>query len=163
MNHAADENTDFLKILQEFFEYYMSLDKNAKDDAASVSHKEMEQLVDKALDGLSFYSYLHKKILEKGFRTDADFYNYIGMLRQTFGKMKKRDANVSREHALLIAVGLGLDYDEAVEFLSYAGHTFRHSDMREQVISYVMKTRKYDLMLMEEILMVFGLEPLTDI
>lgn len=110
----------------------------------------------------SFYQYLVDLMLSKGYLTDPDFYNYIGMSRQTFAKMKNKDS-VSRDQALLMAVGLELNYSEAVDFLSNAGITFRLSDNREAVISHIMRTKKYTLYEVEDILFCLGLKPLMNI
>ncbi len=110
----------------------------------------------------SFYQYLAKLIDEKGFESDAQFYNSIGMSRQTFAKIRKSRNGISRNHAILMAVGLRLDYQETVAFLSHAGYAFRKGDMRESIISYVMRNYQYDLMMMEEILASFGEKPLMD-
>lgn len=111
----------------------------------------------------AFYPYLAELIDEKGFGSDSDFYNYIGMSRQTFAKLRKSDAKISRPHALLMAVGLHLNYNEAVSFMERAGYAFKISDTREAIISYVMRTQKYDLMKMEEILYDFGEASLMDL
>lgn len=110
----------------------------------------------------SFYQYLTKLIDEKGFETDAKFYTSIGMSRQTFAKIRKSGNGISRNHALLMAAGLRLNYGEAVEFMSNAGYAFRKGDMRESIICYVMRNYQYDLMMMEEILIGFGEKPLMD-
>lgn len=162
-NQASVISLDFFESFEDFFEQGVNLCKNDTDTDALSDFRKKEILVQEVLNSFSFYEYLKKKIREKGFPSDSAFYNYIGMSRQTFGKLKKKNASVSRNHALHIAVGLRLDYNEAVELLSYAGYVFRPSSMREQIITYVMKNREYDLMTMEEILMIFSQEPLTDI
>lgn len=111
----------------------------------------------------NFYIYLCSLIESKGFKTDADFYNYIGMTRQTFAKIRKKGARVSRNHALLMAAGLKLNYNEAVEFMAKAGYVFRTDNTREVIISYVMRNKKYDLTELDEILISFGESPLMDI
>ena len=111
----------------------------------------------------SFYQYLVQEMEKKGFHSDPDFYNHIGMSRQTFAKLRRNISGVSRNHALLMAVGLGLNYHEAVEFMENAGYAFRKNDTRESIICYVMRNRKYDLMSMEEVLAGFGEKPLMDI
>lgn len=110
----------------------------------------------------SFYQYLAKLIDEKGFESDAKFYTSIGMSRQTFAKIRKSGNGISRNHALLMAAGLGLNYGEAVDFMSNAGYAFRKGDMRESIICYVMRNYQYDLTMMEEILVGFGEKPLMD-
>lgn len=111
----------------------------------------------------SFYQYLTVCLEKSEFKTDADFYNYIGMSRQTFSKIRKNNAVISRDNALLMAVGLRLNYSEAVDFLNNAGYAFRKGNRREAIISYVMKNKKYDLWEMEEILLSFNEKPLLDI
>lgn len=101
----------------------------------------------------SFYQYLVTWMQKKGYETDADFYNHIGMSRQTFAKVKKH--GVSRNHALLMAAGLGLNYAEAVDFLDNAGYTFRKDNRRDAIISYVMRNQKYTLYDMDDILVSF--------
>lgn len=110
----------------------------------------------------SFYQYLARLIDEKGFGSDAKFYTSIGMSRQTFAKIRKGGNSISRNHALLMAAGLGLNYGEAVDFMSNAGYAFRKGDMRESIICYVMRNYHYDLMMLEEILVGFGEKPLMD-
>lgn len=110
----------------------------------------------------SFYLYLVDVMRSKGYLNDSDFYNYIGMSRQTFGKIKKKDF-ASRDHALLMAVGLELDYSEAVSFLAKTGLAFMTSDDRETVISHIMRTKKYTLYEVEDILFCLGLKPLMSI
>lgn len=111
----------------------------------------------------SFYQYLSLCLEKSEFKTDADFYNYIGMSRQTFSKIRKNNAVISRDNALLMSVGLKLNYSEAIDFLSKAGYAFRKGNRREAIISYVMKNKKYDLWEMEEILLSFNEKPLLDI
>ena len=110
----------------------------------------------------SFYSYLVTLMEKKGFSSDADFYNYIGMSRQTFAKLRKANAGISRNHVLLMAVGLGLNYNEAVAFMEKAGYCFNGQNKREAIISYVMRNEDYDLMKMEDILFSFNEKTLID-
>lgn len=154
---------DFFENLENIFDLCVTLneEKIKVKIATNDLNKKILQL-EEAISTPSFYGYLENKIHEKGFPSDSVFYNYIGMSRQTFCKIKKK-SSVSRNQALLISVGLGLDYEEAVDFLAYAGYAFKHTSLREQIIAYVMKNCKYDLMVMEEILMIFNQKPLTDI
>jgi len=110
----------------------------------------------------SFYQYLVNVMNSKGFDSDASFYNHISMSRQTFAKIRKTNY-ISRNHALLMAVGLELTYLEAVDFMENAGYAFRKTDSRESIIAYVMRNKKYTLFSMEEILFSFGEKPLMEI
>lgn len=109
----------------------------------------------------SFFNYLADLISQKGF-TEPDFYNYIGMSRQTFAKIRKNDT-ISRNHILLMAVALELDYKQAVDFLGKAGFIFQPYDNREAFISYVMRNKKYTLESMEEMLFFMGEKPLMSV
>ncbi|HJD28246.1 MAG TPA: hypothetical protein H9914_04520 [Candidatus Blautia avicola] len=109
----------------------------------------------------SFYQYLVNIISCKGFDSDSAFYNHISMSRQTFAKIRKTNY-ISRNHALLMAVGLELTYLEAVDFMENAGYAFRKTDSRETIITYVMRNRKYTLYSMEEILFAFGEKSLIE-
>lgn len=110
----------------------------------------------------SFYQYLSGMIEKHGFKSEADFYKHISMSRQTFAKLRCPGCTVSRDHVLLMAVGLELDYHEAVEFMRKAGYAFRSNDRREAIILYVIRNQKYTLDLMEDILCSFGQKPLID-
>ncbi len=109
----------------------------------------------------SFYQYLVNVMSSKGFDSDSAFYNHISMSRQTFAKIRKTNY-VSRNHALLMTVGLELTYLEAVDFMENAGYAFRKTDSREAIITYVMRNKKYTLFSMEEILYSFGEKSLID-
>lgn len=103
----------------------------------------------------TFFPYLCSWIDKKGFASDSDFYNHAGISRQVFSKMRNNKAPVSREMALHMAVALGLNYDEAVEFLSHAGYSFNPNSRREQIISFLMRKRQYSFYEIEELLSIF--------
>lgn len=102
----------------------------------------------------TFFPYLCSWIDKKGFISDSDFYNQAGISRQAFSKMRNNKAPISREMALHLTVALGLNYDEAVEFLKYAGYSFNPNSRREQIISFLMRKRQYSFYEIEEILLV---------
>lgn len=106
------------------------------------------------VSGNTFFQYLCSWIDKKGFKSDSDFYNQAGISRQTFSKMRNSKSQISREMALHMAVALGLDYEEGVEFLNYAGYSFNPNSRREQILSFLMRKRKYTFYEMEELLSV---------
>lgn len=64
---------------------------------------------------------------------------------------------------LWIICGLGLDYVQAHQVLSAAGYTFKNSDKRDVVISYIIKNvSNYDLDMVNEMLYHFGLRTFFD-
>ncbi len=157
-----------IRCLMEYFDKDAPIQKLLEARMAEVEQQnadgDLNTYIENSLkDMVEFYPYLAELIKKKGFSSDADFYNYIGMSRQTFAKLRKKNAAISRNYALLMAVGLGLNYNEAVEFMGMAGFAFKRSNTRENIISYVMKNREYDLMEMEEILYSFGEKSLMDI
>lgn len=92
-------------------ERLVQLKQNEKDGTIE------EYIVSSKSKSVSFYQYLTGWIEKKGYQTEAEFYNYIGMSRQTFAKIRKKENQISRNYALLMAVGLELNYLEAVEFM----------------------------------------------
>ena len=103
----------------------------------------------------SFFTYLCGWIDRKGFKSDSEFYNAAGISRQMFSKIRNNKVAISREMALHLAVSLELNYNECTEFLNYLGYTLNHNSRREQIMSYIMRKRKYTFYEMEEILAVF--------
>lgn len=153
--------------LMEYFDREAPVQALLKERLREFSESRTEEGMEKYIrqsrkETPSFYQYLVSLMEKKGFHTDAELYSRIGMSRQTFAKLRKNQNAVSRNHALLIAAGMELDYTEASELLEKAGYAFRNTEMREVIISYVMRNRKYTLEEMDEILLSFGEKPLTD-
>lgn len=152
--------------LTEYFDEGAPIQALLKDRLDELTADEDQLNIEEAMNDSkkrngSFYQYLVKIMQRKGFSTDADFYNYISMSRQTFAKIRKTN-HISRSHALLMAVGLELTYLEAVDFMENAGYAFRKSDSREAIITYIMRNRDYTLYSMEEILFTFGEKSLVE-
>lgn len=164
----ADCDIEMIKRLMSYFETeapIQELLKKKLTDLESVDTKDdlQEFLTTEKKNNPSFYQYIVSLMRNHGFQTDADFYNYIGMSRQTFSKIRNQNNGISRDNVLLMAIGLGLNYKEAVEFLNRAGYAFRKDNRRDVIISYVMRNKEYNLDMMEEILYSFDEKALTDI
>lgn len=110
----------------------------------------------------TFFQYLCGWIDKKGFKTDSAFYNHAGISRQVFSKIRNGQIAVSRELALHMAVALGLNYEEGADFLNQTGYSFNPNSRREQIISFLMRKRKYTFYEMEEFLSVLGEKPFLD-
>lgn len=109
------------------------------------------------------YSLVCKYMDERGFRSDAEFYNSISMSRQNFARIRNKAANIGKETVLWIICGLGLNYIQAYQVLSAAGYAFKSNDKRDVVISYITKNIDgYDLDLVNEVLYHFGLRTFFD-
>lgn len=152
--------------LMEYFDEGAPIQSLLKNQLDELNIEEKQMDIEEAVNSSkkrnkSFYQYLVTIMSRKGFDTDSAFYNYISMSRQTFAKIRKTNY-VSRNHALLMSVGLELTYLEAVDFMENAGYAFRKTDSRESIITYVMRNKKYTLFSMEEILYSFGEKSLID-
>lgn len=118
------------------------------------------ELSDRSPDSL--YDFICKKMERSGFTSDSDFYNSIGMSRQTFSRLRYKNNSFSKQNILLMAVGLGLDYKDAAELLRLAGYAFRPEDRRDVILTYIFMNMSYDLPLVNEILEHFGQKPLAN-
>ncbi|EOQ38669.1 hypothetical protein [Butyricicoccus pullicaecorum] len=109
------------------------------------------------------YSLVCKYMDERGFQSDAEFYNSIFMSRQNFARIRNKAANIGKETVLWIICGLGLNYIQAYQVLSAAGYMFKPNDKRDVIISYITKNIEgYDLDLVNEVLYHFGLRTFFD-
>lgn len=113
--------------------------------------------------GNKLYSMIFTYIMDKGFETDADFYNSISMSRQNFSRIRNNPDNVGKECILWIICGLGLNYIQAKNLLKMAGYAFKNNDKRDIVISYIIKNVKdYNIDMINETLYHFGLKCFFD-
>lgn len=103
----------------------------------------------------NFYCYLSNWIEKKGFSSEPDFYKSAGISRQVFSKLRSSNGIIPREMALHLSVGLGLNYDECVEFMKYLGYSLNQNSKREQIIIYVIRKREYSLEEMDQLLLAF--------
>ena len=147
-----DKTAPIQKILEEHLKELETQELPYKD-ASAASKLDLRPEQSRAP---SVYEILIEEMQKKGYETDADFYNHIGLDRRTFGKLRKADASISRELALWFAVGLELNYSEANEFLAKMGYAFKSTSDREQLIVYTMRTRKYTFKNMQQRLFSFG-------
>lgn len=92
----------------------------------------------------SFHHALFRIIDEKGLK-DSAVYDKALISKQMFSKIRCNPKyQPTKSVALRLAVVLKLDYDEAMEFLGYAGYTLSRSNYTDIVIEYFLKTRDYD-------------------
>lgn len=128
---------------------------------------DIEQSIERILhenekSGSNFYFLLSRYLERRGFKTDSSFYNYIGMSRQTFARIRDKSKSLSKQNILLMIVGLKLNYSEAVSFLQEFGYSFKNSDKRDVIIQYILKNAEYDLNMVNEILYQFGVKTLIE-
>ena len=113
--------------------------------------------------GNALYSLVCKYMMEKGFETDADFYNSISMSRQNFARIRNNSKSVGKHTILWVIVGLQLNYHQTKEVLETAGFAFKNSDKKDVLVSYVIKNvENYDLDMVNELLYHFGLPTFSE-
>ncbi len=138
------EGTSTAERIQQRIEMLLRLDRGA---AQSPGRDRTEET--------PFYLYLCRWIDKKGFQSDADFYNAAGISRQVFCKMRNNRYSITREMALHLAVALTLDDKECTEFLRQVGYALNRNSRREQIISFMMRKRRYTFREVEELLELF--------
>ena len=133
------------------------------DNSTNIEIKIQDLIREAERSGDPFYSLVCKKMMEKGFETDADFYNSISMSRQNFARIRNLKKKVGKPTVLWVIVGLRLNYHESREMLESAGFAFKKNDKTDIVISQIIKNvPDYDLDMVNETLFHFGIRPLFE-
>lgn len=123
--------------------------------------KTLEQtLHDAKYGGNPFYEAVCKHIDRLGYPSDAAFYRSISMPRQQFARLRDAANTLSKKTVLWIIVGLRLDYPQACDLMQKAGYHFRKNDMRDVIISYILRNTVYNLDMVNQVLDHFELAPL---
>ena len=168
LNRCSDEMLD--EIIDEYGEDSKIGQMIRKKRIERFSHRQMlrpEEIQERIshtihLDKMTenpFYEKVCNYIDKQGFKSDADFYNSIGMPRQLFARLRDPNASLSKKTALWVIVGLKLSYEESDALLSRAGYSFRKNDKRDVVISYILRNSSpCDIFTINEILDHFGIE-----
>lgn len=140
---------------------HISGSKSENTEEAITTLESMLKESEKANNKL--YSLICQYMGERGFESDADFYNSISMSRQNFARIRNKSANIGKETVLWIICGLGLNYLQAYQVLSAAGYAFKSSDKRDVIISYIAKNIDgYNLDLVNDVLYHFGVRTFFD-
>ena len=106
------------------------------------------------------FQYIKSWLNKKNFAKESDFYNKAGISRQLFNRIKSGDITITRDRAFHIALALGLNYEECEEFLNYLGYSFNGWDMKDEIISYILRTSKnYTLDFVDAMLVLFKQKP----
>jgi transcriptional regulator with XRE-family HTH domain len=108
-----------------------------------------ESILEDSLDDIkvseTFARYLSIWLDRKGIK-DSDFYKKIYMSKQTFNKIiNGKTEKPNQKTAMLIAYGLELNLDEAMDFLSIIGYTFSRSSKLDLIVKYFIQDKNYDL------------------
>ncbi len=117
----------------------------------------IEELIKKPNE--SFYQLLAKHIDEKGFKSDADFYNSINFSRQLFSRLRNPEYILRKRNVYWLTAGLKLDYDDTKKLLAAQGYCFSKASRLDTIVSYVIK-KPYDLDVLNETLIYFDEKPI---
>ena len=93
----------------------------------------------------SFSQMLFRKIDEKGFKKDSDFYKKANITKQTFSKMKTPDYHPKKTTAGAAAIALELSLDGTNELLMKAGYCLSHSLRFDIIVEYFISEKIYDI------------------
>ena len=119
-----------------------------------------QEIKNAKIEGNLFYQTICYHIDRLGYKSDADFYNSINMLRQQFSRRRYASHTLSKKTVLWIIVALRLDYEQACDLLQKAGYRFRKGDMRDVILMYIFRNTTYDLYEVNQVLEHFGIAPL---
>ena len=93
----------------------------------------------------SFSQMLFRKIEEKGFQKDSDFYKKANITKQTFSKMKTPDYHPKKTTAVAAAIALELSLDGTNELLMKAGYCLSRSLRFDIIVEYFISEKIYDV------------------
>jgi O-acetyl-ADP-ribose deacetylase (regulator of RNase III)/transcriptional regulator with XRE-family HTH domain len=125
--------------------------------------QEEKQSLEDILRGIytdSFGKHLQQLINKKGLK-NSEVYSAANITKQYFSKLLKDQVNPSKEKVLALAVGLQLNLDEAVDFLSLAGYSFSPISQTDAVIEFFIRHHDYNVIKIDIVLFDYGLDPLS--
>ena len=94
---------------------------------------------------LSFQQLLFSFIDRSG-KSDSDIYNYVGIDRRLFSKVRcNENYNLSKENVLRLCVSLRLNLEDTSKLLSSAGYSLSTNNDFDLVIRYCIDHNIYDI------------------
>lgn len=156
-------NREQLKSLMEYFEADAPIQRELKKRYNELEVQNSTNDINKINNNeSSFFERLCSYIDEKGYASDADFYNYAAISRQTFSKIRNNATKISRETAIHLAVALELDYESAEQFLNEAGYSLKSTNRRDAIVAFVMRKKQYTFQEINELLFMFNEKTFLD-
>ena len=121
----------------------------------------IQDLLNERTHAETFTEYMLRIIAEKGL-SETEVYHSVFMDRKLFNKIRN-DANYqpSKRTALLIAIALKLNVQEAQDLLGKAGFALTHCSKTDLIIECCMLNGIYDIIEINEMLDAFDLQTLN--
>lgn len=110
--------------------------------------------------GNSFSETLFQFIDEKHI-DEVKLYQHVMVSRSVFSKIRSSNAyQPDKDTVFKFAIGLRLNLEEGINFLAAAGFNFKLSSYRDLVIRHCLQESKFDLLLVDQLLVEFKEKPL---
>lgn len=131
--------------------------RTALKDENSSSSQTVLKTIRKSIDR-SFVNTMIE-IIDRNHWKDSDVYKAAQIDRRLFSKIvSDRSYKPAKDTCIALGLALHLTTTEAQDFLSRAGYTLSHSDMRDVVIEYFFSERIYKLIDINIVLNRLGLK-----
>ena len=141
------------------------IDSYIKDNYIPIVYESMcmsRAIVDRSLDDLiehvndTFQQAMFYHIDSKGL-DEVKVYNDAHIDRRLFSKIRSNEHyRPSKKTAICICMGLKLNLDEANDLLEKAGYTLSHSSKADLIVEYFIKTKEYNLDILNQVLYEYG-------
>ena len=132
------------------------------------SEKKSEQQIPNLEEALkeiyteSLGKYIQKIINKKGLK-NSQVYSAANISKQYFSKLVKDQVkNPSKEKMLSMAIGLRLNLDEAIDFLSVAGYALSPISQTDLIVKYFILKGDYNVIKINYVLFDFGLDSISN-
>jgi hypothetical protein len=123
---------------------------NSKIDANQIYFKK----------GLSFSETLFQFIDDKHI-DEVKLYQHVMVSRSVFSKIRSSNAyQPDKDTVFKFAIGLRLNLEEGIRFLATAGFNFKLSSNRDLIIHHCLQVGKFDLIMVDQLLVQFREKPL---
>jgi hypothetical protein len=110
--------------------------------------------------GLSFSEMLFKFINDKDI-DQVKLYQHVMVSRSVFSKIRSSDTyQPDKDTVFKFAIGLRLNLEEGITFLASAGFNFKLSSNRDLIIRHCLQLAKFDLIMVDQLLVDFKEKPL---
>ncbi len=110
--------------------------------------------------GLSFSEMLFKFINDKKM-DEVKLYQHVMVSRSVFSKIRSSDTyQPDKDTVFKFAIGLRLNLEEGITFLASAGFNFKLSSNRDLIIRHCLELAKFDLIMVDQLLVDFKEKPL---